>query len=175
MDLCLTVLGSFYLGIFCCTRLYLIFWGLHYCFDYVNSKLLCLNPGVLEWERISLQSLYLDYVVVVAYQIDRSNWPESCILCTFVSMCVSGVIMMVTDCFSFICLYICIACTCIDFVLLFTIKSHCPVMLFMILQWTIAINMMNVLRRCCWAKIVCLCSSYVQSVRNTLRFLILHP
>ena len=72
-------------------------------FYYVNSKLLCLNPGVLEWERISLLSFYLDYVVV-AYQIDRSNWPESCILCTFVSICVSGVIVMVTDCFSFICL-----------------------------------------------------------------------
>ena len=103
MVLCLTILGSFYLGIFCCTRFYLIFWGLPYCFNYVNSKLLRLNPGVLEWERISLQSFYLDYVVV-AYQIDRSNWPESCILCTFVSICVSGVIVQVTDCFSFICL-----------------------------------------------------------------------
>ena len=79
MDLCLTILGSFYLRIFCCTRFNLIFWALHYCFHYVNSKLLCLNPGVLEWERISLKELGLFiWIMLFAYQIDRSNWRESC-------------------------------------------------------------------------------------------------
>ena len=43
---------------------------------------------------------------------------------------------------------------------------HTQVPLSCYVVYDIAINMMDVLRRCCWAKIVCLCSFYVQSVRN---------
>ena len=45
---------------------------------------------------------------------------------------------------------------------------HTQVPLSCYVVYDIAINMMDVLRRCCWAKIVCLCSFYVQSVRNTV-------
>ena len=86
---------------------------------------------------------------MLRYQINRSNWPESSILYKYVSTRVSTVIVMVTDCYLFVS-KICIKCTCIDFVFLF-----CN-------SWYTAVK---VIRRCCWAKLVCLCLSYVQSGR----------